>query len=168
VGADFGFSSYCGLGCRLCCILPFGCCCICWRISGPSFLVVSACCQASNPPRFILPVMSLYCSLASCPGSTPFITFEIMFVQAAPHSVWFSCWICHFCGLSSIHVIICHPYASMWDVGVSLRFTLYPTVRCSCLSSSAWYRIVLTVQLLQSLGVMVVNMASVLILLVLF
>jgi hypothetical protein len=59
VEAEFGFSAGCSIDCSFSCSLVFGCCCCgCLRISGPSSCVVSACCEASIHPLFILAFFS--------------------------------------------------------------------------------------------------------------
>jgi len=67
VGADFGLGVFCGFGCSLSCSLCCGCCYGCCRSSGPSSLVVSACCEACSPPKSVLAVISLTISLSCRP-----------------------------------------------------------------------------------------------------
>jgi len=153
VGADFGLGLCCGFGCTLRSSLGFGCCCSCWRFSGPPSCGVSTCCEASSPPPSILSVSSLSLSLASCPGATPFMTFTIIFVMPAPHTLSSSWRASHFCCLSCIHVLIPPHCASLWAACAYTRFVRCPTVRCTCVSSCASCRIVLSMRLRQSLGV---------------
>jgi len=153
VGADFGFCSCCCFGCPLSGSLGFGCCCSCWRFSGPPSCVVSTCCEASSPPPSISAVSSLSFSLASRAGATPFMTFTIVFVMPAPLSLLSSWQESHFCSLSCIHVLITSHCASSRPACACTKFVRCPTVRCSCVSSCACCRIVLSMRLLQSLGV---------------
>ena len=134
------------------CSLGFGCCCRRWRSSGPSSCVVSACFEASSPPLSILAAFSLSFSLTPWPGATPFMTSGIMFVIPAPHSMSSSWRASHFCSRSCIHVVIPSHCASLWATWASSRFVRCPTIQCSCVSSCACCRIVLSMRLLQSLG----------------
>jgi len=152
VGADFGLGADHGLGCSLSCRLGFGFWCSCWSFSGLPSRVVSACCDASSSPPSVLAVILLSFCRTSWPGATPFMTFAIMFVMPAPHSLSSSWQASHFCSLSCIHAIIpchcvssqaardCHRLASCW------------TFWCSCISFCDCCRIVLSIRLLQSLG----------------
>jgi len=151
VVADFGLGAGCGLGCSLTCSLDFGCCSSCWRFSGPSSQIVSACWEAASPPPSVLAVTSLAFSLPSWPGATPFMTFAIMFMMPTPHSLSSSWRASHFCSLSCIHLIIPYHSASSQAARTSHSFARYPTVRCSCASSCACCRIVLSMRLFQSL-----------------
>jgi len=87
VGADFALGLGRGVGCSLSCSLSFGSCCSCSHFSCHSSRVVSACCDASSPPPFVLAVISLSFYLPSWTGATTFMTFVIMFVMPAPHSL---------------------------------------------------------------------------------
>jgi len=87
-----------------------------------------------------------------------------MLVMPAPHCLLFLWRASHFCCLSSIHVINPSHYASSRDAQASNRFARCPTVRCSCISSCAYCRIVLSLRLLQSLGAQAVAEASLLLL----
>jgi len=133
--------------------LVSGCSCSCWNCSGPPSWVVSACCEASSPPPSIPAVLSLSLSLTSWPGATPFMTFAIILLMPAPHTLSSSWRASHFCSHSCINVLIPNHCASSGAACVCTKFIRCPTVQCSCVRSCACCRIVLSMRLLQSLGI---------------
>ena len=140
-------------GCTLSGSLVSGCCCSWWCFSGPPSCVVSACCKSSSPPPSIPGVLSLSFSLAYCPSATPFMSFAIRFVMPPPHSLSSSWRASHVCSLSCSHVIIPNHCASSRAACPCTKLVRCPTVQCSCVSSCACCFIVLSMRLLQSLGV---------------
>jgi len=76
------------------------------------------------------------------------MTFAIMSVLPAPPSLSSSWLVSQFGSLSYIHVMIPRHCASSRAACASSRFVRCPMVRCSCVSSCAWCRIVHTMLLL--------------------
>jgi len=122
VGADSGSGAGCSLGCGLSCSFGLSCGCGCWRCTGPSSRVVSACCEVFNPPLSILAVFSSSFSRTFWPGATHFMTFAIRFMMPAPLSLTSLRRLSHFCSVSCIQVIIPSHCASSRTARASNRF----------------------------------------------